>query len=145
MRRLALAGDMGSVDPTHSSALTAMAGSLGAIIGAFGLWIASRMMGKAAFQTAMNDGFAKLMAAQASVNEELQRTMAADRLALSTERLAWAGERASLKGEIRNLMQALDSLKSELRRHGIAIPEGRFADRAPEAGATIITTPKEQP
>ncbi|HJR83457.1 MAG TPA: hypothetical protein VJ775_05975 [Sphingomicrobium sp.] len=106
-------------------------------LGAFGLWLANRMLGKAAFQTAINDGFAKL-------TKELQHERDALREELKVERLRGEGERASLKGEIRNLMQTIESLKSELRRHGVPIPEGSAIGRSPEAGAVIIET-REKP
>jgi hypothetical protein len=57
--------------------------------------------------------------------------------------LAWAGERASLKGDIRNLTQVIESLKNELRRHGIPIPGAPITGAEPDAGATIIG--KDQP
>lgn len=129
MRSLALAGDVGHVDPAHAGLLTAVAGFLGAVVGACGLWLANRLMGKAAFQSAINDGFAKL-------TDQLQEERDGYRKALDAERLTWAGERATLKGEIRNLMQAIESLKAELRRHGVPIPEGQRP--APEVGALII-------
>lgn len=138
MRTLALAGDVGGIDPAHPGLLAALAGILGAAIGGFALWLANRLLGKAAFQTAINDGFAKLASAQDRANAKLEKQ-------LTAERIGWAAERATLQGEIRNLMQAVDSLKSELRRHGIPIPLGSMAGREPDAGATIFQTPKDKP
>jgi hypothetical protein len=53
-------GDLGGVDPAHTGLLPALTGMIGAALGGFGLWLANRMLGKAAFQNAINDGFAKL-------------------------------------------------------------------------------------
>jgi hypothetical protein len=138
MRVLAVAGDVGGFDPAHPSVLTAFAGLLGAALGAVGLWLANRLLGKAAFQTAINDGFAKLTQAQERANETLEERLVA-------ERVAWAAERATFQGEIRNLVQAVESLKAELRRHGIPIPEARISGREAEPGAVILDTPREKP
>ena len=126
-----MAHDVGGVDPSHQSLFAALAAMAGAALGAFGLWLANRMLGKAAFQTAINDGFAKL-------TKELQEERDGYRIELTRERVSWAAERATLQGEIRNLMQSIESLKNELRRNGIAIPLGSMAGREPEPGATIL-------
>ena len=109
--------------------LAAASAVMGAALGALGLWLANRLLGKAAFQTAINDGFAKL-------TEQLQEERDGYRRSLDAERLSWAGERATLRGEIRNLMQSIESLKSALRRHGVPIPEGHSVE--PEVGAEIL-------
>lgn len=126
-----MASDVGGVDPSHHGVLAALAAIGGAALGAFGLWLANRLLGKAAFQTAINDGFAKL-------TKELQEERDVYRRELTKERIEWAGERATLQGEIRNLMQSIESLKNELRRHGIAIPQGSVVGREPLGGVTII-------
>lgn len=98
--------------------ITGAATIVGALIGGFCLWLANRMMGKAAFQAAINTGFASLLA-------EVNRDRAELRATIERERVETATERAHLRGEISNLMQSIDSLHAELRRHGIAIPERR--------------------
>lgn len=87
-----------------------------ATLGAFGLWLANRMLGKAAFQTAINSGFDKL-------TDQLQEERAALLKERNEERVAWAAERAQLRGEIINLTQAVESLKAYLRRNGLDIPD----------------------
>src|SRR5882757_4059660 len=41
--------------------ITALGAAAAAAVGAFGLWLANRMLGKAAFQTAINAGFRGLL------------------------------------------------------------------------------------
>lgn len=110
MRGLAMAGEVAGVDAAQQGLITAMWTFAGVVVGACGLWLANRLLGKAAFQTAINDGFSRLVN---ELQEERER-----------ERVAWAAERAQLRGEIINLTQAVESLKSHLRRSGLAIPEG---------------------
>ncbi len=138
MRALAVAGDVGGIDPAHPSLLTAIAGLFGAALGAVGLWLANRLLGKAAFQTAINDGFAKLLQAQQSESESLRGE-------LEAARVSWAAQRATFEGEIRNLVQAVESLKAELRRHGIPIPGARISGNEADPGALILETPKDKP
>jgi hypothetical protein len=52
---------------------------LTASIGGIGLWLAQRVLGKAAFQTAMNDGFSKL-------NDKLQVEMERREKEIAAER-----------------------------------------------------------
>lgn len=129
-----------AVDGAHLGEHVGFFGWIGGIataaLGAVGLWLANRMLGKAAFQTAINDGFAKLTAELRKERDDL-------RAELHQERVVGAAERASLKGEIRNLMQTIESLKSELRRHGLPIPEGSGIGREPEVGAIIIDKGRE--
>jgi len=132
MRALAVPVGVGGVDPAGAGLLTAIAGLCGALLGAVGLWLANRLLGKAAFQTAINDGFSKL-------TDQLQEERDRYGRALDAERLSWAAERATLRGEIRNLMQSIESLKAALRRAGVAIPGPEPAVLEPEAGATILT------
>lgn len=136
MRRLALASGVGGLEP-QPGLLAAMSAVVGAVMGSLGLWLANRMMGKAAFQTAINDGFAKLTKELQEERDGYRAELVASRSAWAEERVIWSADRASLKGEIRNLMQSIESLKSVLRGHGIPIPDAR--PRAePDAGATII-------
>jgi hypothetical protein len=107
--------------------ITPIATAFGAVAGACGLWVANRMMGKAAFQTAINSGFEKL-------TDQLQEERKALTDQLDAERLAWSSERAQLRGDIINLTQAVESLKAYLRRNGLDIPE---VYRAPSEVAVI--------
>lgn len=116
-RRFAMAGDVGGVDVSSAGGpLAALAGMVGAALGAFGLWLANRMLGKAAIQQAMNTMAKDLI-------DQLQEERAEMKKAWDGERLAWIGERAQLRGEIINLTQAVESLKSYLRRKGLDVPE----------------------
>lgn len=111
-----MAGDVGGVDVSQHGPLAAAIGLLSAGLGAFGLWLANRMLGKAAFQTAINDGFAKL-------TTELQQERDTLRKELVDERIARAQKEAELTGAILNLTQTVESLKSLLRRNGIPVPD----------------------
>ena len=113
--------------------LTAAMALAGAVVGGVALWLAQRLLGKAAFQQAINDGFAKLTA-------QLQDERDLAKRELEQRQLAWEGERASLKGEIRNLTQTMESLKRDLARGGYELPSTSGAGREPEIGATILET-----
>lgn len=103
--------------PDSAPIWAAITGVIGAGLGAVGLWLASRLMGKAAFQTAINAGFKEL-------TDQLQEERQTYRKALDDERIAWAGERAQLRGEIINLTSTIEGLKRLLRRNGIDVPMG---------------------
>lgn len=95
--------------------LAALATGVGAVIGAFGLWLANRLLGKAAFQQAMNAGFQVLMERAEALHAE--------------ERRSWHEERLSLRGQILNLTQTIASQNAALRRAGIAgLPEVAHPD-----------------
>lgn len=126
-----MAGDVPPPDPSHVTLLGWLSGLATATVGALGLWLAQRVLGKAAFQQAINDGFTKL-------TDQLQEERDRDRAAFEAARIAWAAERASLKGEIRNLTQTVESLENFLRRHGLPVPERPALGREAEPGATII-------
>lgn len=73
---------------------------------------------RAAFQTAINDGFAKL-------TTELQQERDTLRQELVAERVSRAAKEAELHGAILNLTQTVESLKALLRRNGIPVPEAQ--------------------
>lgn len=102
----------------------AVTGVIGAALGACGLWLANRMLGKAAFQTAINAGFNGL-------TDQLQEERDFFRKQLAEERISWAGERAEFRGEILNLTQTIESLKHLLIRSGIDVPMGSPTPAAP--------------
>jgi hypothetical protein len=111
-----MAGDVGGVDPSQTGFLAAMATTVGAAVGAFGLWVANRLLGKAAIQAQLNTSFKEFT----DQLQEERRELLAERTA---ERLAWAARDAQLRGEIINLIQTVESLKALLRRNGIDVPE----------------------
>lgn len=85
------------------------------VIGVFGLWLANRMLGKAAFQTAINSGFKDL-------TDQLQEERKAMREEMTAERVKAAAVEAQLRGEIINLTQVIEGLKKILRENGIPVP-----------------------
>ena len=102
----------------------APSGLIGALIGAVGLWGANRMMGRAAVQQALNDGFSKLA-------RDLQEERTQLRKDLADERLRAEQERAALHGEITQLRRVVEGLKTLLRRNGIEVPDsGELAQEA---------------
>jgi hypothetical protein len=115
MQRLAVAGGVGGVDPAHAGVLASIAAIFGAALGAFGLWLANRMLGKAAFQTAINTGFKEL-------TDQLQEERRLMREEQAAERLAAASAQAQLRGDIINLTQVIEGLKKILRENGIPVP-----------------------
>jgi hypothetical protein len=131
MRRLALAGDVPPLE-AHTVA-GGLAGLATATVGGFGLWLANRLLGKAAVQSSLNASFKDFT----DQLQEERKEMVAERTA---ERLAWAAERAQLRGEIINLTQAVESLKAHLRRAGLAIPE----DHSPPTGQMLILKGDDQ-
>ena len=137
-----VSGDAQGLDPGQAKFLTTiiswLAGLTTAAVGALGLWLAQRVLGKAAFQTAINDGFAKLMTDLQEERDRLQREITAERQAVTAERhavtaerLAWSEERTALKGRIRQLEQQIGSLERML---GVE-PSLTIA---PEPGATEL-------
>lgn len=114
-----------------ANALTALTAGGSAIMGAFGLWLANRLMGKAAFQSAIGDGFNKL-------TDQLQEERAELRRQMNEERIRAAAEHAELRGEIINLTQVVEGLKSILRRHGIPVPKAKAL-----LGGEMITLAQE--
>lgn len=101
--------------PDAPGVLTAIVGFVSAVLGGFSLWLANRLMGKAAFQQAINSGFSEL-------TKQVREERDFFRKQLAEERVAWAAERAEFNGKILNLTQAMESLKHLLIRNGIPIP-----------------------
>ena len=105
-------------DAPHSEVAAWFAPAVAAVsaaLGAFGIWLANRMLGKAAFQTAINTGFKEL-------TDQLQEERAAMRQELTEERVKSAAVEAQLRGEIINLTQVIEGLKDILRKNGIPVP-----------------------
>jgi cell division septum initiation protein DivIVA len=127
-----VAGDVPGLDPAHATGILGWLGGLAtATVGAIGLWLAQRVLGKAAFQTAINDGFSKLTADLQEERDRLTKEVAAERQAFAADRLVWSEEKAQLKGRIRQLEQQLESLHRKL---GLETP----GHLEPEAGATQL-------
>jgi len=77
-------------------------------IGAISVWVANQVSGKAAMQTAINDGFEKLLEQVTSAHEE--------------ERNAWLEKQAHLEQSIKELTIAVRALVASLNQHGIPLP-----------------------
>lgn len=118
-----MAGDVGGVDPSQAGILGAIGAAMAAGVGAFGLWVANRLLGKAAIQAQLNIQFKDFTDQLQEERAEMRKAWDAERTSWRDEKLAWAGERAQLRGEIINLTQAIESLKAHLRRNGIDVPE----------------------
>jgi hypothetical protein len=105
--------DDGGAAASQAGLIAAAATALGAALGAFGLWLANRMLGRAAFEAAMTGRFKEIMDQQRAFHVEKER--------------AWDAERLTLRGEIVNLKQTIASLASDLRRRGVIdTPESRY-------------------
>ena len=107
------------IDPAQAKFLTSvftwMAGVATATIGAVGLWLAQRMVGKAAFEQAMNARFQVLMDQTSAFH--------------ASERASWQAERLQLRGEIVNLKQIVATLTDSLRRQGVqGLPDAEHPD-----------------
>lgn len=117
--RFAMA-DGGHSDAVASAAWVApVVALISSVMTAIILFAAQRLVGKAAWQTAIT-------AANKDLIDQLQeerREMIAER---SAERIDWAAKFAQQRGEIINLTQAFESLKSYLRREGINVPESVY-------------------
>lgn len=120
LRRLAMAGELPPIDGSQAL-LGWLSGLATATIGAVGLWLAQRVLGKAAFQTAINDGFQKLTSELQEERERLhreideeRRVFADERRVFSAERISWSEERGQLKGRIRQLEQQVQGLEKRL-------------------------------
>jgi len=125
------------MDPgTLKAVLGWLTGLATATIGALGLFLAQRVLGKAAFQTAINDGFKKLHDAEEQHRVRLEGDLASLRTTFNAAQVQWAAERASLEGQIRNLTQANLSLRHLLQRAGLSVPDEPAGPSA--TGATII-------
>jgi hypothetical protein len=115
MRGLAMAAD-GGIELSPGT-ITGITGVIGAAVGGFCLWLAQRLVGKAAWETALNAKFSELL----KRTEEFH----------ARKEAAWEVERLQLRGEIVNLKQTIASLASTLRRQGVLdVPEDKFGTDA---------------
>ncbi len=96
---------------------TVLTGVASAVFGALGLWWANRIMGKAAFQTAINQGFDALTD---QLQEECKQLLA--------EIENGRAERAELADKTADLVRTVEGLKALLRAHGIDIPDTHGPD-----------------
>lgn len=133
-----MAGDVPPIDPAHFSLIGWLSGLATATVGATGLWLAQRVLGMAAFQTAINDGFSKLTSDLQEERDGLLKSIKEERSAWQAERVSWAQERSRLTGEIINLRQTVTGLTNQLRALGGAVPDDASTVADAEPGATIL-------
>ena len=95
---------------------TVVSAVVSAVLGALGLWLANRIMGKAAFQTAINQGFEALTN---QLQEERSQLLAE----IENGRARGRAERAELADKIADLVRTVEGLKALLRAHGIDVPD----------------------
>lgn len=114
-------------------------------MGAAGLWLANRLVGKAAVQSALNTGFKSLMEEMRAQNAMLVADLERERKENNAERVAWASERATMRGELRNLMQTVESLKALLRRNGVQIPDNDHPRTVDDPPAPVTVLRQEGP
>lgn len=86
-------------------------------------WAANRVIGKAAFQQAINTGFKGLVDSLREDHAECHRRLEILEEKYEAARIRGSAERAQLRGEIINLTQIGLSLEKLLRDAGIDIPE----------------------
>jgi hypothetical protein len=98
-----------------------------AAVGAFGLWFANRLLGKAAFQEAINNGFSSLLHTLQTERDGLEAEVHALRSDLAKKELQHQIDRDEMRGEIRQLGQMIESLKNHIVRHGLELPDEHHA------------------
>ena len=94
-----------------------------AVLTAFVTWFTSRLVGKAAFQQAINDGFKGLVASLQAEHKACHDRLEEMQRLYDDAKIKGAAERAQLRGEIINLTQVVESMKRFMRDMGIDIPE----------------------
>ena len=85
--------------------------SITGVLGVLGVWVANRVLGKAAFQTSINQGFMALLAEVRKEKDELRELVESERIRHDEERSQWRLEKDQLHGEIRQLQQTLESMR----------------------------------
>lgn len=108
--------------PPVSDVAGPVMGALATVIGGALLWLAQRLLGKAAVQQAINAGFVDLMEQnrlELKASREARDALAEE---LARERTERAAERAEFVGEINQLKAVIRGLERFLREQGLPIP-----------------------
>jgi len=98
-----------------------------AAVGAVGLWLANRVLGKAAFQEAINQGFSSLLKAVQEERNSLEKEVEKLRLDLANKEKQHQSDREEMRGEIRQLKQMIQSLEAHITRNGLELPHEHYA------------------
>lgn len=106
-------------------------------------WLANRVVGKASFQQAINNGFKDLLDTVRAEHKECQDRLGALEAKYDAAKLRGVSERAQLRGEIINLTQVVLSFARILRHHGIPIPDGQLPTSLLNDGSDLILFQEE--
>lgn len=106
-------------------------------------WLANRVVGKAAFQQAINTGFKGLLDTIRAEHQECQDRLGKLEEKYDAAKLRGTAERAQLRGEITNLSQIILSLSRILRLHGIPIPDGKLPTSLLNDGSDLVLFQEE--
>ncbi len=87
---------------------------IAAVIGAFSTWLAHKAVGQAAFQTAINDGFAKLTKELQAERDDLVTRLTATDKAFEEFRAQAAKAQLSLEKEIHELRLTITKLSTQV-------------------------------
>lgn len=113
---------MADTNHTPPEILAPVLGAVATAVGAALIWLAQRLLGKAAVQQAVNAGFMALMEQtreELKASREQRDEYAQD---LAHERAQRVAAEQSLRGEIDNLRAVIRGLERLLREHGIPLP-----------------------
>lgn len=108
-------------------------------------WMANRVVGKAAFQQAINTGFKGLLDSLREEHKDCHERLEKLEERYDAAKLRGVSERAQLRGEIINLTQVVLSLARILRHHGIPIPEGHLPNSLLNDGSDLVLFQEELP
>ena len=111
--------------------------AIGAAFGAVALWLTNRLVGRAAWQNALNSGFSDLAKAQAARLEDVETELKALREERRVGMAQARAERLQLHGEIVQLRQVIQGLRRVLREHNIDVAE--VPDEPPGMFVTLTT------
>lgn len=107
--------------------LTPAASVISAALAGTAVWITQRLVGKAAFQTAINNGFRDLMVAQQDQIKVLRTELEEERKQADHDRMMMARDNATLRGQVANLTQTIEGLKRLMRENGWDAPPAPIA------------------
>lgn len=110
--------------------ITFAGGSAGvAFIGGVGLWLANRVIGKAAFQTMITTGFAELHTQELAARIELRSELIAAReelllarAELGAAKAQMASDRFECAKEVAGLRRVIGALRRVMRDAGLTVP-----------------------